>query len=106
MRDPTTLLLTEIDTQVTLRNGTNVIRKILNLTKSRDTRHRRLSKRVRKMLSESLSGIDAELEILNVSQRKISDLVVKTEKCQSCTAADCKGCGELKGLRTLGLLEG
>jgi DNA-binding transcriptional MerR regulator len=82
------------------------IRKIFNLTKSCDTRHRRLTKRIRKMLSESLSGIDSELEILNASRRKIADLLVKTEKCQSCTAADCKDCGELKGLRTLGLLEG
>ena len=58
------------------------------------------------MLSESLSGIDSELEILNASRRKIADLLVKTEKCQSCTEVDCKECGELKGLRTLGLLEG
>ena len=82
------------------------IRKIINLTKSRDTKHRRLTKRIRKMLSDSLSGIDSELEILNASRRKIADLLVKTEKCQSCTAVDCKECGELKGLRTLGLLEG
>ena len=82
------------------------IRKIINLTKSRDTRHRRLTKRVRKMLSESLSSIDAELDLLTTSRRKIADLLEKTEKCQSCTAADCKECGQLKDLRTLGLLEG
>jgi len=82
------------------------IRKIINLTKSRDTRHRRLTKRVRKMLSESLSSIDAELYLLTTSRRKIAGLLEKTEKCQSCTAADCKECGKLKDLRTLGLLEG
>ena len=82
------------------------IRKIINLTKSRDTKNRRLTKRLRKMLTESLSGIDWELELLTASRRKIADLLVKTEKCQSCTAADCEECGELKGLRTLGLLGG
>jgi hypothetical protein len=58
------------------------------------------------MLSESLSSIDSELELLTASKHKIADLLVKTEKCQSCTAADCKECSELKGLRTLGLIEG
>ena len=82
------------------------IRKIINLTKSRDTKHRRLTKRIRKMLSESLSSIDSELDLLTVSRRKIANLLVETEKCQSCTAADCKKCGELIGLRTLGLIEG
>ena len=82
------------------------IRKIINLTKSRDTKHRRLTKRIRKTLSESLSSIDSELELLNASRHKIADLLVKTEKCQSCTARDCTECSELRGLRTLGLLEG
>jgi len=82
------------------------IRKIINLTKSRDTKHRRLTKRIRKMLSESLSSIDSELELLTASRCKIADLLSKTEKCQSCTSEDCKECGELIGLRTLGLLEG
>ena len=82
------------------------IRKIINLTKSRDTKHRRLTKRIRKMLSESLSSIDSELELLTASRCKIADLLLKTEKCQICTAADCMECGELIGLRTLGLLVG
>lgn len=82
------------------------IRGIINLTGSRDTRQQRLTKRLRKILSESLSSIDKELELLTASREKISDLLVKTEKCQSCMAADCTECGELKGLRTLGLLEG
>ena len=82
------------------------IRKIINLTKSRDTKHRRLTKRIRKMLSESLSSIDSELELLTAARCEISDLLSKTEKCQSCTATDCKECGELIALRTLGLLEG
>jgi MerR family copper efflux transcriptional regulator len=82
------------------------IRKIINLTNSRDTRHRRLTKRLRKMLSESLSSIDAELDLLAMSRKKIADLLEKTEKCQSCTSPDCKECGKLKDLRTLGLLKG
>jgi DNA-binding transcriptional MerR regulator len=82
------------------------IRKIINLTKSRDTKHRRLTNRIRKMLSESLSSIDSELELLTASRSKMADLLLKTEKCQFCAAADCTECGELKDLRTLGLLEG
>ena len=82
------------------------IRKIINLTKSRDTKHRRLTKRIRKMLSKSLSSIDSELELLTASRCKIAGLLSKTEKCKSCTASDCKECGELIGLRTLGLLVG
>jgi MerR family copper efflux transcriptional regulator len=82
------------------------IRKIINLTKSRDTRYRRLTKRLRKMLSESLSSIDTELDLLTMSRKKIADLLEKTEKCQSCTAPDCKECVNLKDLRTLGLLKG
>jgi hypothetical protein len=58
------------------------------------------------MLSESLSSIDAELDLLAMSRKKIADLLKKTEKCQSCTASDCKECGKLKDLRTLGLLKG
>lgn len=82
------------------------IRKIINLTNSRDTRQRRLTKRLRDMLSESLSSIDSELDLLAASRKKIADLLEKTERCQSCTAADCNECGKLKDLRTLGLLEG
>ncbi|MBU0579469.1 MerR family transcriptional regulator [Patescibacteria group bacterium] len=82
------------------------IRKIIDLTKSRDTKHRRLTNRIRKLLSESLSSIDSELDLLTASRCKIVNFPSKTEMCQSCTAADCKECGELIGLRTLGLLEG
>ena len=82
------------------------IRKIIHLTESGNTRDRRLTKRLRKMLSDSLSGIDNELELLTESRDKISDLLKKTEKCETCTAADCKECGKLRDLRTLGLLEG
>ena len=81
------------------------IRKTINLTKSSDTRHRRVTKRLRGMLSESLSSIDAELDILAASRRKIADLLEKTEKCEFCAAADCEECGKLKDLRTLGLLQ-
>ena len=80
------------------------IRKIINLTKSRNTRQRRLTKRLRQMLSESLSGIDTELGLLAASRERIAGLLEKTETCESCTSADCKDCGKLKDLRTLGLL--
>jgi len=79
------------------------IRKIINLTNSSDTRQKRLTKRLRSILSESLSSIDKELELLAASREKISDLVEKTANCQSCGTADCKECSKLKDLRTLGL---
>ena len=82
------------------------VRKIIHLTKSGNTRDRRLTKRLRKMLSDSLSGIDNELELLTESREKISELLKKTEKCETCTAVDCKECRKLRDLRTLGLLEG
>ena len=81
------------------------IRKIINLTKSSNTRRRRLTKRLRNMLTESLVGIDSELDLLAVSREKIANLLEKTEKCESCASEDCKECGKLKDLRTLGLLE-
>ena len=79
------------------------IRKIINLTHSRDTRQRRLTNRLRSILSDSLSSIDKELALLAASREKISDLVEKTENCRSCSVADCKKCSKLKDLRTLGL---
>ena len=82
------------------------IRKIINLSKSLDTRQRRLSKKLRNLLSETLSNIDSELDRLSSSRERIADLLEKTEKCESCKAADCKECAGLKALRTLGLLEG
>ena len=82
------------------------IRKIIDLTNSRDTKNRRLSGRLRKLLVASLSDIDAEIGLLAGSHAKIADLLVKTARCQPCTSADCAGCGTLKDLRTLGLLGG
>lgn len=79
------------------------IRKIINLTHSRDTRQRRLTNRLRSILSDSLSSIDKELALLAASREKISDLVEKTKNCRSCSVADCKECSKLKDLRTLGL---
>ena len=40
------------------------IRRILAFTKSRDTKYRRLSKRLRKVLWETISSMDSELERL------------------------------------------
>ncbi len=51
------------------RYGNDTVSIIRNLTKSRDTKHRRLTKRIRKMLSESLSSIDSELDLLTASRR-------------------------------------
>ena len=81
------------------------IQKTIRLTKSRNTRQRRLTKKLRGMLSDSLSSIDSELDLLAVSREKIAGILEKTEKCESCTSADCKECGKLKELRTLGFLE-
>jgi len=81
------------------------IRSIISLTKSTDTKHRRLTKRLRKILEESLSSIESELELLADSRKNIAALIEKTDKCKSCESTDCKNCGKLKSLRTLGLLQ-
>lgn len=80
------------------------IRNILALTKSENTKDRRLTRKLRKTLSSSISQIQGEIEILASAQRKISGLLEKTEKCEGCNAPDCAPCGKLKELRTLGLL--
>ena len=87
-----------------LGNSLNDIRKIVSLTRSLNTRQRRLTKRLRKLLSESLSGIDSELDLLNASREKIATILERTETCESCASEDCKECSKLKELRTLGLL--
>ena len=80
------------------------IRSILFLTKSENTKDRRLTRKLRKTLSSSISQIQGEIEILASAQRKIAGLLEKTEKCEGCNAPDCAPCGKLKELRTLGLL--
>ena len=80
------------------------IRKLIVLTKSENTAHRRLSKKLRNILTEVLTNIDAEMMLLDVSRKKIADLLEKTEKCQSCGSTDCRDCGKLKILRNLGLM--
>ena len=80
------------------------IRKIIVITKSSNTAHRRLSKKLRNVFSEALTNIDAEMMLLTASRKNIANLLEKTEKCQSCAVPDCKDCGKLKSLRNLGLM--
>ena len=80
------------------------IRKIIAITKSPNTAHRRLSKKLRNVFSEALTNIDAEMMLLTASRKNIANLLEKTEKCQSCASPDCKDCGKLKSLRNLGLM--
>jgi len=82
------------------------MRKIMTLTKSSDTRSRRLTQKLRKMLSDAVSRMDSELELLSGSRKKISDLLEETKKCDVCESSDCGACGKLKSLRTLGILDG
>jgi DNA-binding transcriptional MerR regulator len=79
------------------------IRGILSLTKSENTRDKKLTRKLRKTLSSSLSQIQKEIKLLSAARDKISDLLEKTKSCEGCGAQDCAPCGKLKGLRTLGL---
>lgn len=81
------------------------VRQIISLTKSRDTRYRRLTKKLRKMLSEAVTKMDSELKLLSSSRETIADLLEKTDCCEACASQDCIDCGKLSSLRTLGLLE-
>jgi DNA-binding transcriptional MerR regulator len=80
------------------------IRSILFLTKSGNTRDRKLTRKLRKTLSSSLSQIQNEIKILTSAQGRIAGLLEKTEKCEGCNVPDCAPCGKLRELRTLGLL--
>ena len=92
--------------QVLKRSGYSIkdIRGILSLTKSENTRDKKLTRKLRKTLSSSLSQIQNEIELLSAARGKISDLLEKTKKCEDCGTQDCAPCGKLKELRTLGLL--
>jgi DNA-binding transcriptional MerR regulator len=80
------------------------IRRILSLTKSENTKDRKGTRKLRKTLSSSLSQIQSEIELLTSAQEKIAGLFEETKNCEGCSASDCARCGNLKGLRTLGLL--
>ena len=80
------------------------IRRIIHLTKSGDTRQRRLTGKLRNLLSETISSMDHELELLLVPRKKLSDLFEQTRVCEGCASQDCKDCGKLNSLRRLGLI--
>ncbi len=80
------------------------IREVLALAHSGDTRNRRLTGELRKILQDSLFRIDLEIGRLASAREKISSLLEKTQKCEQCQAADCSTCGRITALRTLGLL--
>ena len=80
------------------------IRNILSLTKSENTKDRRLTRKLRNTLSSSKAQTQKEIELLTSAQANISDLLEKTKKCEGCGAQDCAPCGKLRDLRTLGLL--
>ena len=80
------------------------IREVLALAHSGDTRNRRLTGELRKILQDSLFRIKLEIERLASAREKISELLEKTQKCEQCQATDCSTCGRISALRTLGLL--
>ena len=80
------------------------IRGILSLTRSENTRDKKLTRKLRKTLSSSLSQIRDEIELLSAARDKITDLLEKTKNCEGCGAQDCASCGKLRDLRTMGLL--
>lgn len=92
--------------QVLKRIGHSIkeIRGILSLTRSENTRDKKLTRKLRKTLSSSLSQIRDEIELLSAARDKITDLLEKTKNCEGCGAQDCASCGKLRDLRTMGLL--
>ena len=88
-----------------LGNSLKDIRQILNLTKSKNTRHRRLTNKLRNLLSDMISNMDDEVKLMSASREKIADLLEQTGVCEKCASQDCSDCGKLTRLRTLGLLE-
>jgi DNA-binding transcriptional MerR regulator len=92
--------------RVLRRTGYSIkdIRGILSLTQSENTGDKKLTRKLRKTLSSSLSQLQKEIELLSAARDQISDLLEKTKKCEGCGAQDCAPCGKLKELRTFGLL--
>ena len=82
----------------------NDIRKILLLSKSENTKDRRLTRKLRRTLSDSLSRIESEIDLLTSARGKIAGLLEKTKNCEGCSTPDCASCGNLRDLRRLGLL--
>jgi DNA-binding transcriptional MerR regulator len=80
------------------------IRSIFSLTKSENTKDRRLTRKLRRTLSDSMSRIESEIDLLTSARGKIAGLLEKTKNCEGCGAPDCAPCGKLRELRTLGLL--
>jgi len=92
--------------QVLKRIGYSIkdIRSILSLTKSENTKDRRLTRKLRRTLSDSMSRVASEIDLLTSARIKIASLLEKTKNCEGCGAPDCAPCGKLRDLRTLGLL--
>jgi DNA-binding transcriptional MerR regulator len=92
--------------QVLKRIGYSIkeIRGILSLVKSENTKDKKLTRKLRKTLSFSLSQIQNEIELLSAARDKISALLEKTKGCEGCGVQDCSPCGKLRDLRTIGLL--
>jgi len=80
------------------------IRGILALTKSGNTKDRKLTRKLRSTLSSSLAQIQNEIDLLTEARGQIAGLLKNTKVCEGCGAPDCAPCGRLKDLRTLGLL--
>ena len=78
---------------------------IIDLTRSGDTRGRRLTGSLRSLLREVISGLDRELELLTESRHGLGALLEETSPCESCGAEDCGTCSRLAALRTLGLVD-
>ena len=92
--------------QVLKRIGYSIkdIRGFFTLTKSKNTKDKKLTGKLRKTLSSSLAQIQSEIDLLTAAHRKIYDLLEKTKNCDGCGAQDCAPCGKLRDLRTFGLL--
>jgi len=100
-------IVSVVDTaQVLRRIGYSLkdIRSILLLTKSENTKDRRLTRKLRKTLSFSIFQIQSEIDLLTGARGRIAGLLEKTKGCEDCRAPDCAPCSKLKDLRTLGLL--
>jgi hypothetical protein len=78
---------------------------IMQLSRSPDTRERWLTGELRGILEYAVSSLDKELDKLKGSRQKMARLLEETRVCKSCGSADCRVCGNLAKLRTLGLLD-
>lgn len=75
---------------------------LVKLSKSRRTQDKWLVSRLRKELEVALASVQARLHGLSAVGTSLASALLDTAVCEACAADDCRDCGQLGILRSLG----